>query len=98
MDSWHENSTSCTDNEEHETNPATECHQDNDSFMKQVSQNITQTSEEQDSEHVTLATESNQRRKLSKQRLYGKDSEVVSSSAEDSHSKQSSPIVLQIGK
>lgn len=98
LDSWHENSTSCTDNEEHETNPATECHQDNDSFMKQVSQNITQTSEEQDSEHVTLATESNQRRKLSKQRLYGKDSEVVSSSAEDSHSKQSSPIVLQIGK
>ena len=95
LDSWHENSTSCTDNEEHETNPATaECHQDNESFMKQVNQNTSQTSEDQDSD----GAENNLRRKLSKQRLYGVKSEGVSSSAEDSHSKQSSPIVLQIGK
>ena len=62
--------------------------------MKQVNQNTSQTSEDQDSD----GAENNLRRKLSKQRLYGVKSEGVSSSAEDSHSKQSSPIVLQIGK
>ena len=102
LDSWHENSTSCTDNEDHETNPRAQCHPDNrsDSFMKQVRQNTVQSSDDQHSETGgTIGTENNQRRKLSKQRLYvGNDSEAISSSAEDSHSKQSSPIVLQIGE
>ena len=101
LDSWHENSTSCTDNEDHETNRTTRCHPDNrsDSFMKQVRQNMVQSSDDQQSETGgTVGSENNQRRKLSQHRLYGKDSEAVSSSAEDSHSKQSSPIVLQIGE
>ena len=93
LDSWHENSTSCTDNEDHETNTTARCHRDN---VKQVRQNTVQSSDDQQSE--TRGPENNQRRKLSKQRLYGNDSEAVSSSADDSHSKQSSPIVLQIGE
>ena len=100
LDSWHENSSSGSDNDhshdEHDNSDKMETRPCSES-----QRHYTQTSEEPDSDHEEdiKLLEKQPRRRLSKPKMNEKDSDRLSSSTEDKHIQSSpSPIELKIGK
>lgn len=96
LDSWHENSSSGSGSDNDQPGDTGDRSAAEQSGSGETRARDTHSSEEREYEQSEPENIPS-KRKLSKQKLLAKDSEVLSSSNEDKNNKQSSPIILKIG-